>query len=303
MNRSWKLIPIVALAFGLIIPVSAPAAEEKESFFPASIQRDNMDDKIFSTGETAGFNFSAFGQTGGVAPCASTADPNCNFNDAKWGVKTILATPILTLCTANENEDCIESIEISRSGGAFQKLVFEKYVEGGTCDPTAAAGCVFPPDRSKKLLRGGKLAVWSEIVDGKVQEIKYKPHNNKNDDKNIDIKIPSAEYMYYDICCMLFVNQLFVWSDKKYGKRIERINYLSIIFLYPNIDFLYYLLTKLNPEFYSRHMPENTNLVPPSSLYLLLDLPHTFALNKAETDSCPYWRLLSTIIELLYSQR
>jgi len=69
-------------------------------------------------------------------------------------------------------------------------------------------------------------------IDGhfnKVQEIKYKPHNNKNDDKNIDIKIPSAEYMYYDICCMLFVNQLFVWSDKKYGKRIERINYLSII--------------------------------------------------------------------------
>ena len=49
-------------------------------------------------------------------------------------------------------------------------------------------------------------------IDGhfnKVQEIKYKPHNNKNDDKNIDIKIPSAEYMYYDICCMLFVNQLF----------------------------------------------------------------------------------------------
>jgi hypothetical protein len=31
----------------------------------------------------------------------------------------------------------------------FKKLVFEKYVEGGTCDATAAAGCVFPPDRSK----------------------------------------------------------------------------------------------------------------------------------------------------------
>jgi len=44
MNRRWKPIPIVALAFGLIIPASAPAAEDKESFFPASIQRDNMDD-------------------------------------------------------------------------------------------------------------------------------------------------------------------------------------------------------------------------------------------------------------------
>jgi hypothetical protein len=173
MNRSRKLIPIVALAISLIMPTSAPAAEEKESFFPASIQRDSIDDKIFSTGETAGFNFSGLSQAGQTKPCASTADPNCNFNDAKWGVKTILATPILTLCTANENEDCIESIEISRSGGAFQKLMFEKYVEGGTCDPTAAAGCVFPPDRSKKLPRGGKLSVWSEIVDGKVQEIKY----------------------------------------------------------------------------------------------------------------------------------
>jgi hypothetical protein len=173
MNRSWKLIPIVALAISLIIPASAPAAEDKEAFFPASIQRDSIDDKIFSTGETAGFNFSGLSQAGQTKPCASTADPNCNFNDAKWGVKTILATPILTLCTANENEDCIESIEISRSGGAFQKLVFEKYVEGGTCDATAAAGCVFPPDRSKRLPRGGKLSVWSEIVDGKVQEIKY----------------------------------------------------------------------------------------------------------------------------------
>ena len=172
MKKSWKLIPIVALAFGLIIPASAPAAEDKEAFFPASIQRDSIDDKIFSTGETAGFNFSSLGQQPGK-PCASTADPNCDFNDAKWGVKTIVATSILTLCTANENEDCIESIEISRNGGAFQKLVFEKYVEGGTCDATAAAGCVFPPDPSKRLPRGGKLSVWSEVIDGKVQELKY----------------------------------------------------------------------------------------------------------------------------------
>ena len=104
MNRSWKLIPIVALAIGLIIPVSAPAAEDKEAFFPASVPRE-MDERLFSTGETAGINFSALGQTGGVAPCASTNDPNCNFNDAKWGVKTILGAPLLTLCTAAENED------------------------------------------------------------------------------------------------------------------------------------------------------------------------------------------------------
>ena len=37
MKKSRKLIPIVALAIGLIIPASAPAAEDRESFFPASL--------------------------------------------------------------------------------------------------------------------------------------------------------------------------------------------------------------------------------------------------------------------------
>ena len=46
MNRSWKLIPIVALAISLIIPASAPAAEDKESFFPASVPRE-MDERLF----------------------------------------------------------------------------------------------------------------------------------------------------------------------------------------------------------------------------------------------------------------
>ena len=115
MKKSWKLIPIVALAIGLIIPASAPAAEDKEAFFPASIQRDSIDDKIFSTGETAGFNFSSLGQQPGK-PCASTADPNCDFNDAKWGVKTIVATSILTLCSANEKSS---RLQIMFSSGLF----------------------------------------------------------------------------------------------------------------------------------------------------------------------------------------
>ena len=172
MRKFSLAATLLALVLGLLGIAAAPAAEDKESFFPASIQRENIDDKIFSTGETAGFNFSSLRQSPDKV-CASTADPNCNFNDAKWGVKTILAAPILTLCTAAENEDCIETIEISHGGGGFKKLVFEKYVEGGTCDATAAAGCVFPPDPSKRLPRGGKLSVWSEVIDGKVQELKY----------------------------------------------------------------------------------------------------------------------------------
>ena len=42
MKKSWKLIPIVALAIGLVIPVSAPAAEDKEAFFPATLQTDGL---------------------------------------------------------------------------------------------------------------------------------------------------------------------------------------------------------------------------------------------------------------------
>jgi len=172
MRRSWKLIPIVALAISLIIPASAPAAEDKESFFAASVARENPDDKIFSTGDDAGGNFSQLGQWPDRS-CASTTDPNCDFDNAKWGVRTIEAISVLNLCTPGENEDCIESIEISRDGKEFQKLVFEKYVVHGTCDATASASCTFPPDTSKKLPRGGSLSVWTEVVDGKAKDLKY----------------------------------------------------------------------------------------------------------------------------------
>ena len=57
MKKSWKLIPIVALAIGLVIPVSAPAAEDTEAFFAASITRENPSDKIFSISDDVGINF------------------------------------------------------------------------------------------------------------------------------------------------------------------------------------------------------------------------------------------------------
>ena len=155
----------------LAIPFHATAAEDKESFFPASLQQSDPQ-RVFSLGDDTELGFSQLGKWPDKL-CTSTADPNCDFNDAKWGVKTIEATAILNVCTEQENEDCIESIEIARDGKEFSALKFEKYVVAGTCGPTASAGCAFPPDPSKKLPRGGKLSIWSEVVDGKVMPIKY----------------------------------------------------------------------------------------------------------------------------------
>jgi hypothetical protein len=172
MKKSWKLIPIVALAFGLIIPVSAPAAEEKESFFPASLQQTDPQ-RVFSLGDDTEIGFSQLGRWPDML-CSSTQDPKCDFNDAKWGTnKTIMATALLNICTETENEDCIESVEIARDGKDFSPLKFERYVVGGTCDSSASAGCAFPPDPSKKLARGGNLSIWSETKDGVVNPTKY----------------------------------------------------------------------------------------------------------------------------------
>ena len=55
-------------------------------------------------------------------------------------------------------------------------------------------------------------------------DLEYTSNTNK-----ANLSIPSPEYMFYDICAMLFVNQMVVWEDHKYFKRIERISYLAII--------------------------------------------------------------------------
>jgi hypothetical protein len=155
----------------LAIPFHATAAEDKESFFPASLQQTEPQ-RVFSLGDDAELGFSQLGKWPDKL-CTSTADPNCDFNDAKWGVKTIMASATLGVCTSQENEDCIESVEIARDGKEFSALKFEKYVTAGTCDSSGFTGCAFPPDPSKKLPRGGKLSIWSEVVDGKTLPIKY----------------------------------------------------------------------------------------------------------------------------------
>jgi hypothetical protein len=113
MKRSWKLVPIVAVAFGLIFSGSAPAAEDKEAFFSASIARENPNDKIFSISDDVGINFSQLGNWPDKL-CSSTKDPKCNFKAVdNREENTISATPMLGLCEVAANDDCIESIEIS----------------------------------------------------------------------------------------------------------------------------------------------------------------------------------------------
>ena len=172
MRRSWKLVPVVALAFGLAFSSGAPAAEDKESVFPATLQGTDPQ-RVFSIGDDTRLGFSQLG----IWPnklCKSTKDPVCDFKNAIWGTdSTIQASALLNVCTTSENEDCIESIEISRDGATFSQLKFERYVVGGTCDSSASAGCAFPPDPGMRLPRGGNLSIWSEIVDGKVKPIQY----------------------------------------------------------------------------------------------------------------------------------
>ena len=173
MKKSWRLVPIIAVATGLIFSASALAAEDKESVFPASLQGTDPQ-RVFSLGDDTRLGMSQLG----IWPnklCKSTKDPVCDFENAIWGARetTIQASALLNICTSAENEDCIESIEISRDGSTFSQLKFDRYVVGGTCDASASAGCAFPPDPAMRLPRGGNLSIWSEIVDGQIKPIQY----------------------------------------------------------------------------------------------------------------------------------
>lgn len=187
MKKIWQIVPAIALVIGIAFSPSAPAAEDKESIFPASLQGTDPQ-RVFSIGDDTRLGFSQLG----IWPnklCKSTKDPVCDFKNAIWGAHetTIQATALLNVCTVSENEDCIESIEISRDGSTFTKLTFDRYVVGGTCDSSASAGCAFPPDPEMSLPRGGNLSIWSEIVDGQVKPIQYLvtyEYQMNYDDKN-----------------------------------------------------------------------------------------------------------------------
>lgn len=171
MKKSWKLIPIVALAIGLIIPASAPAAEDKEAFFPASIVRSHPNDKIFSIGEDVHMTWSSM-EPDPDGTCKSNSKVECIFKDSKY-LGAVVSVAMLNKCSDSENNDCIESIEISRDGKEYTKLTFDRYVFSDTWLNCRPNNCGFPPDQEKNLPRGGQLSVWSEMIDGKASEVKY----------------------------------------------------------------------------------------------------------------------------------
>lgn len=62
----------------------------------------------------------------------------------------------------------------------------------------------------------------------------FVPYKIDNPAFNTDIyyDIPSPQIMFADICNMLFIDNKFVWEDKKYLKRIKRLLNLSLVCLY-----------------------------------------------------------------------
>ena len=137
---------LLALLFGLVGTTTAPASEDKEAFFSASIARENPNDKIFSISDDVGINFSQLGNWPDKL-CSSTKDPKCNFKAVdNREENTISATPMLGLCEVAANDDCIESIEISNDATSFRNLTFERYMPDGFSSPLD--GNTFPSDYS-----------------------------------------------------------------------------------------------------------------------------------------------------------
>ena len=113
VSKFLGLLTIFSLTFA--IPFHATAAEDKESFFPASLQQSDPQ-RVFSLGDDTELGFSQLGNWPDKL-CSSTADPNCDFNDAKWGVKTIEATALLNVyigpsLIGNNNPIKLEAVQI-----------------------------------------------------------------------------------------------------------------------------------------------------------------------------------------------
>lgn len=170
MKKSWTFVPVVALVLGLAFSTVAPAAEDKEAFFPATLQTDGTD-RIFAVGDDAGISFSQLGNWPNKL-CTSTKDPKCNFKAVDSRPENaISATPLLGLCEPNENNDCIESIEISNDGNTFRNLTFERYMPDGFQSPSD--GNTFPSDYSKNLPRGINASIWVDKEDTSANPLKY----------------------------------------------------------------------------------------------------------------------------------
>ncbi len=161
---------LLALLFGLVGTTTAPASEDKEAFFPATLQTDGKD-RIFSIGDDVGINFSQLGKWPDRL-CTSTKDPKCNFKAVdNREENSISASPMLGLCEAVANDDCIESIEISNDASSFRNLTFERYMPDGFSSPLD--GNTFPSDYSKNLPRGANASIWVDKNDISESPLKY----------------------------------------------------------------------------------------------------------------------------------
>lgn len=145
-------------------------ADEKPAFFAASLQ-ESGDNRIFMAGDDTGPTISQLGNWWANKICSSTKDPVCDFANSGDTRETAITTQqVLVVCQTPTNEDCLESIEISRNGEPLRKLVFEGYSKEIT---HPRDGKNFPADPSMNLPEGGNQSIWQEVVDGKASDKKY----------------------------------------------------------------------------------------------------------------------------------
>ncbi|MCX6447915.1 MAG: hypothetical protein NTV18_02090 [Actinobacteria bacterium] len=171
MRRS-AFTSLFVLALNLALSGSVGAETDKKAFFAADLHKPMNDSRVYSVGDDAGTMSSGLG-TWPDKICSSTADPICDFKGvvSSGSSPKIRASPMLTICSEQANNDCIESIEISRDGGNFRKLVFERDM------PRVAGldkdGKEFPADASMNLPRGSAASIWADVIDGQISDLKY----------------------------------------------------------------------------------------------------------------------------------
>jgi hypothetical protein len=169
--RRNAITSLLILALTLALSGSAVAETDKQAFFAADLHN-GIDSRVYSVGDDAGTFFSGLG----IWPnkiCSSTSDPVCDFKGiiSSGNGSRINASPMLTVCSPEADNDCVESVEISRDGGSFKKLVFERDMPRRT--GLDDDGKEFPADYSLNLPRGSAASIWNEIVDGQVSDLKY----------------------------------------------------------------------------------------------------------------------------------
>jgi hypothetical protein len=117
---------------------------------------------------------------------------------------------------------------------------------------------------NNESIKAYKFRIPVELIDISINlpedsKLKYIKHYIKNESKlyttlknfknniNTDfMKIPSADYMFFDIAKIIFNETLFAFNDLKYVKRIKRLLNLSIISLLQDEDEDEYEYNKLN---------------------------------------------------------